>query len=156
MPIHLPASWLLSIFFPTPGLLHDHVAAHFQRVEAPSFSHIGIVQNRPCDRLAVNDLNFTSDTLVTPGTRITHTSGWSRTTQASGNINPTTCVKCGLSFSRAADLNRHSGVHLPERRKYHCVVKNYNYKGSYRKDKLASHVKNRHDHEPRPATISHK
>ena len=57
------------------------------------------------------------------------------------------CTKCGLTFSRAADLGRHMGIHLPERRKYHCSVRGCEYRGSYRKDKLASHVRNRHNRE---------
>ena len=59
------------------------------------------------------------------------------------------CKKCGLTFSRATDLDRHLGIHLPERRKYRCHFSGCEYRGSYRKDKLASHVKNRHSREMR-------
>ena len=61
------------------------------------------------------------------------------------NSGLSTCPKCGRTFSRAADLDRYLGMHDPERRKYHCVVANGEYRGNYRKDKLASHVKNCHN-----------
>jgi uncharacterized Zn-finger protein len=74
-------------------------------------------------------------------------------TQAFSNVGTPTCAECGLAFSRFADLYRHFNVHLPERRKYCCVVKSCKDKNNYRKDKLISHVKNRHERVSRKGMI---
>ena len=74
-------------------------------------------------------------------------------TQAFSNVGTPTCAGCGLIFSRFADLHRHSDVHLPERRKYCCVVKSCKDKNYYRKDELISHVKNRHERVSRKGMI---
>ena len=53
------------------------------------------------------------------------------------------CLACRRKFTRAADLERHAKKHRPER-EFQCTVAGCEYRGSYRKDKLKQHVKNRH------------
>ena len=55
-----------------------------------------------------------------------------------------TCKTCRKSFTRPSDLNRHAKKHQPEARIYTCSIAECDYEGSYRKDKLAAHVKNCH------------
>lgn len=55
-----------------------------------------------------------------------------------------TCKACRKSFSRPSDLNRHAKKHQPGARIYTCSISGCDYEGSYRKDKLAAHVKNCH------------
>ena len=55
-----------------------------------------------------------------------------------------TCKTCRKSFSRPSDLNRHAKKHQPGTRIYTCSVAKCDYEGSYRKDKLAAHVRNCH------------
>ena len=144
--------------FSTPDLLHYHVEAHFQGRAAQPVSDIDNTQTNSDDGNATviaaraNLINLHPNTALMSGTTATAISS-SGPTQASSNVGTPTCAECRLTFSRPADLHRHSGVHLPERRKYCCVVKGCEYKGSYRKDKLTSHVKNRHGRVPRKGMI---
>ena len=55
-----------------------------------------------------------------------------------------TCTTCRKSFTRPSDLNRHVKKHQPGARIYTCSIAGCDYEGSYRKDKLAAHVKNCH------------
>ena len=55
-----------------------------------------------------------------------------------------TCKTCRKSFTRPSDLNRHAKKHQPGARIYTCSIAGCDYEGSYRKDKLAAHVKNCH------------
>jgi len=55
-----------------------------------------------------------------------------------------TCKTCRKSFSRPSDLNRHEKKHQPGARIYTCSIAGCVYEGSYRKDKLTTHIKNCH------------
>ena len=57
---------------------------------------------------------------------------------------PIVCLTCAQTFTRRADLKRHTKKHQPNMRVYHCYVEGCNYRGNYRKDKLQQHVSNRH------------
>ena len=60
------------------------------------------------------------------------------------NMNDRTCPTCNRHFRRAPNLRRHLRSHDPTERVYHCHVPGCAYKGSYRQDKLADHIKKRH------------
>ena len=54
------------------------------------------------------------------------------------------CVLCNQSFSRPSDLERHMKKHQPGAKQDHgCHVIGCHF-SSYRKDKLADHIKARH------------
>jgi len=55
-----------------------------------------------------------------------------------------TCLVCKKTFSRVSDLRRHANKHDPESRKHFCHVEGCKYSGSYREDKIISHMKNCH------------
>lgn len=55
-----------------------------------------------------------------------------------------TCNICNRHFGRAPDLRRHLRSHDPTERIYHCHIPGCTYKGSYRLDKLADHIKKLH------------
>lgn len=54
------------------------------------------------------------------------------------------CVICKKTFSRASDLRRHSYNHMLDGDVHECLISECDYKGSYRSDKLVSHIRNRH------------
>ena len=54
------------------------------------------------------------------------------------------CIYCGAQFRRNPDLRRHLRSHDPTKRIYHSHHPGCNYKGSYRRDKLADHHEKRH------------
>ena len=54
------------------------------------------------------------------------------------------CKTCRKSFTRPSDLSRHAKKHQPGVRIYTCSIAGCDYEGSYRKDKLAAHVRNCH------------
>ena len=55
-----------------------------------------------------------------------------------------TCSICSQTFSRPADLLRHSRKHNSGTKTFLCQVPGCGYAGSYRKDKLVAHTKRRH------------
>ena len=54
------------------------------------------------------------------------------------------CDTCSRTFGRHSDLERHAKKHQPGLVVFHCDVRDCEYKGSYRKDKLQAHVKRCH------------
>ena len=54
------------------------------------------------------------------------------------------CTKCKKTFSRKSDLDRHDAKHQSGGNEWLCGVKECTYEGSYRLDKMVSHMKNRH------------
>jgi len=54
------------------------------------------------------------------------------------------CNICKRTFLRASDLHRHSYKHMLDGDVHECLISECDYKGSYRSDKLVSHIRNRH------------
>ncbi|KAM0795998.1 hypothetical protein BDR22DRAFT_825606 [Usnea florida] len=54
-----------------------------------------------------------------------------------------TCPECKTAFKRKGELKRHAKKHQPDSNVFRCVIAGCGY-NSYRKDKLADHVKHRH------------
>jgi len=54
------------------------------------------------------------------------------------------CPTCGRTFGRPSDLERRTKNHQTGRKMFQCPVPGWRYGGSYRKDKLQSHLRNRH------------
>lgn len=99
------------------------------------------------DPSATNTANLDTETenaapSLTDGTSLGSPSRASLKIPQSSLTNPE-CSTCGLIFARFADLERHEKKHRPER-EFQCTVAGCEYKGSYRKDKLKQHIKNRH------------
>ena len=57
------------------------------------------------------------------------------------------CTKCSKTFSRSFDLQRHANKHDPEKRVHVCRFKDWDYPGSYRKDKICQHLVKIHSEE---------
>lgn len=54
------------------------------------------------------------------------------------------CPSCNKTFKRRYDMRRHAQKHSSDKLRYQCGVKDCGYEGSYRLDKLYSHLKNCH------------
>jgi uncharacterized Zn-finger protein len=55
-----------------------------------------------------------------------------------------TCPKCSRTFGRPSDLERHAKKYQTSSKTFQCPVPGCKYGGSYRKDKVQSHLRNRH------------
>ena len=68
---------------------------------------------------------------------------FSATAASSGHV----CPSCSRTFTRPSDLQRHVKKHVPGGKPFGCPEPGCKYKGElgfYRKDKLLSHMRNRH------------
>lgn len=68
---------------------------------------------------------------------------FSATVASSGHV----CPSCSRTFTRPSDLQRHVKKHVPGGKPFECSEPGCKYKGElgfYRKDKLLSHMRNRH------------
>ena len=54
------------------------------------------------------------------------------------------CPTCKKTFSRQANLARHSNKHRTGKPKFQCAVESCGYGGTWRKDKMRSHMRNCH------------
>jgi hypothetical protein len=143
----------------TPSTTVDHSSA---QLEPASFSK-DFEENAPNDVLQM-DLNveasFSPDfSLTTSGPDDSPPSSFDHHTRtpdlASLDTSPNTspigrhiCRLCRSNFKRAGDLRRHSRVHYPEQRSFHCSQPLCNRKGTkgfYRRDKLRTHQRQVHN-----------
>ncbi|KAI9741059.1 MAG: hypothetical protein M1834_002772 [Cirrosporium novae-zelandiae] len=68
--------------------------------------------------------------------------------QSNSLPNSLNCPNCDQTFTRPADLSRHSGIHDPSRRVFSCLISGCPHTGSrafYRRDKLLDHQRKKHN-----------
>ena len=101
--------------------------------------------NAPSDSQGTSSSN---DFNLTPTPRTPSPSSQAAT-PSSSNSSPDrySCRRCNSTFKRQADLKRHTKVHFPGQRKFHCWqlgCERNGWRGFYRRDKLRDHEKQVH------------
>ncbi|MCJ1455025.1 hypothetical protein MMC28_005379 [Mycoblastus sanguinarius] len=134
--------------FSTTDRLDLHITTHF---EGPSHGNNIFHEHRQSRLDTIDAVSHPmSQGIVVTGARSHALSGDygsynPATSTTNGDQGAPTCAQCNKSFTRLSDLERHAKGHEAGPKEFQCPVGGCEYKGSYRKDKLAVHMRSCHN-----------